>query len=149
MLGTNDCAVGVANGVDYVDYYVKSCGGDNTQCPLPTGTGNTACQAVTEISYPGALCGGVHMCNLDVGTGKTVNCVKGICQGKILDATCTNSDQCNPGLYCNGISVTCVALLAPGADCLFGALTCDNQHVCSKNLKCVKYMSQADGDECT
>jgi len=95
---------------------------------------------VTYNAVPGQSCNSTNMCV----TGTT--CTNGYCVGLSLNAQCSLTVQCNPGLYCRFVtptSNTCQNLVASGATC--GSLdTCTYGNECHLG-KCTPMFSIASG----
>ncbi|OMJ80381.1 hypothetical protein SteCoe_19375 [Stentor coeruleus] len=66
-------------------------------------------------------------------------CVLNSCYGMNLYNHCTNSGDCNPGLYCDASMNICQELMPPGAPCTY-SYQCMNSAECDSGI-CVTYFS--------
>jgi len=126
---------------------VSSMCSSGTYCPFSylNFTTNYLCTAepepvVTNNALPGEYCNSTSQCI------SGVTCTSNICVGLSAGANCTNTNLCQPGLYCKTVSgaSTCSALLAAGATCDSQTDYCTYGYECYLG-KCVKVLSIAPG----
>jgi hypothetical protein len=111
--------------------------------------GSQQCTPKTWTAYPGAKCPTGVTCNLDVGSGTTAHCVKGVCTGKAKGAACAATSECAPGYWCK--SSVCTAQVSEDLTCATSGSRgeCKNDLVCTSDLKCAKALNTSKGDKCT
>jgi len=103
-------------------YYINECAHHNQTCVVDSQK-NATCDVLDQNTrYPGDYC------------EKDEQCISGSCSdkecvGKVYDQECTNTYDCNPGLYCNMTANTCKYQVEEGGDC-------DHWYECRNNLTC-------------
>ena len=134
----------------YRQYYVQPCVSKvNTECPVSSpGTGGLTeqeCEPPSSLPitvYPGEICDPLHKC-VD-GT----SCVSGFCEGIAKEGVCSTSEQCAPGLICNGTLLRCEDqyTAASTATCR-SDYDCSNNDFCSAGA-CKAYFSLGNKESC-
>lgn len=132
-------------------YYVDPCADNTTACLIEgPNPGNYTCQTapypLTPLKWPGESCSKSEDCQPNFCTG----CVSGICAGSSEGTQCSNSNSCNPGLYCKntkGSKVCTAQIPLNGTGCEQDS-DCVNSAGCNitsyENLtenRCVQYWS--------
>ena len=145
-----DCWVSETN-LGTTTYYVAPCD-DPTKptCPLaPSGNTSGTCEPVPPPGQtnvlPGEVCDGQNFLCIN-----TTMCVNLICQGLKEGTECETTDNCAPGLYCDGSKnpSTCQKQLTPSSStkCTVDG-QCVNNYFCNSG-KCTPYSSLANGAAC-
>ena len=116
--------------------HLAPCSNSTTVCNIIPG-GNTTCEAPVPTRYPGDYCE-THMdCVLS-------DCGSNMCQGKLLNSTCMNIYDCNPGAYCDPETLMCTLLKTQGANCT-SEYECENHLGCNLGV-CTLYFSVPNGN---
>ena len=115
-------------------YFTSPCQSNTTECKVaPLGkVANSTCEdapAEMPVLYPGDKC---EKYNCTYGT-----CQKGVCVGKGKGETCSQTEQCGVGLYCN--QKVCTPLLKEGDK------RCTSDYDCLNNLGCDKLPTATSG----
>lgn len=99
------------------------------------------------LRYPGESCNkDTDICFNDAVAGNST-CVNNICQGKAEGESCTSTENCVVGLYCNtqAANATCVKQLSEGTNCT-DTFDCQNNLFCYMG-KCALLGSLKSGAE--
>lgn len=124
----------ISQGLNF-NFTVQNC--NETAVCQPTQQTNSYCvNEAPPMKYPGDYC-------YEDGDCTTENCTNFECQGLDKDANCTNVYDCNPGLHCDALTLTCQPQLTEGE-------TCNSDFDCLNNLlcnftTCIAYLSGANG----
>ncbi|CAG9328665.1 unnamed protein product [Blepharisma stoltei] len=127
-------------------YYLSLCPEDQ-YCPPITSPGNSSCEAIPNTpqqAWPG------ETCNVNI-TCAFGTCQNKFCQGKTVGTACTQTGECNPGLYCSTTTNKCATQITIGGN------GCHNDYECVNNAgcnitgdgtgQCVGYLSVEVDDE--
>lgn len=98
---------------------------------------NSTCEPPLPIRYPGDYCE-THMDCV------SSNCASNMCQGYLLNVSCSNIYDCNPGSYCDLNSLVCTLQKTAGQSCIT-EYECANHLGCNMGT-CTTYFSVPNGN---
>jgi len=105
---------------------------------------NSTCIQTPQVQtslYAGMTCTGPNQCIEST-------CTKGICVGTAFNQTCTDTTQCDVGLYCSA-NLVCEHLLTPGTSPCYADTDCQLSSGCNFNAQmagtCTAYFSVPTG----
>lgn len=125
-------------------YYVKSCTGDKSYCPVDNAVFGTPAKCEKPQTTSKQVLLPYDECNKDEDC-LSLLCNNRRCTGKLQAETCKTHDDCDVGLFCESLSGQCVTQKEFDEACT-SDLECVNNCICNKN-KCAFYYTFAIGSD--
>jgi hypothetical protein len=107
-------------------FKLTNCGSAAQYCNFSYSNATSYCSDITAqigYLYPGEFCSDSAQCT-------TKNCKSNICTGADIGGVCAKDLDCNPGLYCNNVTLKCNTTAALGEKCASNSPRCANHLTC-------------------